>query len=194
MSQPNLEQVYYQPDYKPKPASLSDYSYADAVQQQKLENILTQLNPDKLLIEIEYRIRKYRKNPISNEWERVNVNQKEVSMEMVTNIISILSSVLNNNTTFSNYTESEVNKLMMLVIDNMIEDLSANCKLYGIDNDYAERNRICFIVCSTIFSALKRALQGNEANKFWKSVNITGDIENANGQSKAKLSDVLKLW
>lgn len=179
-----------------QPNSMSDQLTADMMQQNRVENIITQIDPERLLTDIEHRIRRMRKDHHNGVWVKIDPNQKEISPELIANLISNLSAFLTNNLTFSNYTEQEINSIMKLLIRDLIQDLSSNASLYGLENNYPERNRITMIVCTTVFSALKRALKGTEASKFWKSVSISGDIHNAEGQVEKKrgVMDYLKFW
>lgn len=187
---------YYDPymQVPAQPISQSDHLNAEMMQQQRMENIISQINPENLLTDIEHRIRKMKKNNFTGTWEPIVAGQKEVSPLLISNTISYLSTFLTNNVTFSNFNEQEINKIMNLVISHMITDLIANQDSYGLQTDYAERNRILGIVCQSIYSALKRALKGQEAGKFWKSVSISGDVHNNTEPQKKGLGDFLKLW
>lgn len=177
------------------PGGRTDSVVGDMYQQQRIENIISQINPDKLLNDIENRIKRKRFDAFKNEWVDIIVGQKQVSPILISNLISYLSAFLNNNVTLSNYTEDEVNRIMKLVIIHLITDMISNQKDYGLENDYSERDRIIGIVCSTISAALKRALKGNESSKFWRSLNISGEVNSlAPQESKKGLVDYLKFW
>lgn len=174
--------------------SQADQVSAEAMQMNRVENIIAQLNPENLLVDIEHRLKRMRKDTFTGNWVPIQKDQKEVSPELIANIISYLSPFLTNNTTFSNYIDTEINKIMTLVIDDMIEDLCSNAEKYGIDKDYAERNRITEIVCTSIYSAMKRAMKGQEATKFWKALSIKGNVDQIDDtEKKSRWRDWLKI-
>lgn len=196
-----MDPMYYSPQalppqsYPGMPISATDYASADMLQTQKVQNIISQLNPDNVLEDIEFRLRKMRKDNQQGTWKPINPKDKPVSDDLVSNTISMLSSVLNINTTHSNFNEQEINGIMELIIDNMLQDLSTNANAYGIKNDYTERNRILFIVCGTCSAALRRALKGNESQKFWRSATISGAIDTQEPQrQQPSLKEMLKIW
>jgi hypothetical protein len=161
--------------------------------QQQLSNIVSQINPETLLTDMEWRIRGYKKNYSTQQWEPIVKGQKPVSDLLVKNVISYTSPLLTNNVTLSNYTDDEINRLMKLIITHLIQDMKQNAKNYGLENDYAERNRIMQIVCTSAFSSLKRGLKGNESSKFWKSLTLSGDTGNDMPQQKKSWRDYLKI-
>ena len=83
------------------PGPSSDAVYADVVREKKIENLLSQINPDNLLADIESRIRGYRKDRYSNQWIQIP-GTRLVSEKLVGNFMSFLGGILNNNTTLSN--------------------------------------------------------------------------------------------
>ena len=60
-----------QPMYQSMPVS-SDELYANSIQEDKIKNIISQLDPENQLKEIEMRIRGYKKNVFSSEWEKID--------------------------------------------------------------------------------------------------------------------------
>jgi hypothetical protein len=68
--------------------------YADNMREEKVMNIIQQLNPDNLVEDIEHRIRGEKKNRYNQEWEKINPNStKIISDVLVENYISFLSFV-----------------------------------------------------------------------------------------------------
>src|SRR3989304_8015824 len=106
--------------------------YADYMREEKVTNIIQQLNPDNLVEDIEHRIRGEKKNRYSKEWEKINPNSKKViSNLMIENYISFLSSLLNQNTSLSNFSSGEINNLMNMIVEHIRDDLSDNADNYG---------------------------------------------------------------
>ena len=115
--------------------------YADTLREDKVNNILGQNNPDKLVIDIENRIRGKKKNPVTMEWEDIS-KTKKVSEELIADIVSYLGAFLNDNTTLSNYSTDEINGLMEKVIDYLKDGMADNDEKYGLaKKDYIEKNR-----------------------------------------------------
>lgn len=166
--------------------------YADTVREEKITNILSQINPDNLLADIEYRIRGYKKNNLTGEWEKINPDKTEISEELVANFMSFLGSVLNQNTSMSNFSSGEINTIMDHVIEYIADDLTVNDLKYGIVGDYQEMSRIGNVVSMTLFSVLKRAQNGMEARRVFSSLRIQETLTQAPQQKG--LMDSLKFW
>jgi len=165
--------------------------YADTMREEKITNIIAQISPDNLLNEIEHRIRGEKKNHYTQEWERISPKSKPISEELVANFISFLGAVLNQNTSLSNFSAGEINNIMEIIIDWVKNDLTDNDITYGIQGRYMEMERIANIICLTCFTVLKRAQNGLEAGRMWKSLRVSETM----GQPKKKgLMDAMKFW
>ncbi len=179
-----------------QPQSAQDYDlntlYADTVKEEKITNILSQINPDNLLADIEYRIRGYKKNTISGGWEKINPNSAEISEELVSNFMSFLGSVLNQNTSMSNFSSGEINTIMDHIIEYISDDLTVNDYKYGIVGNYQEMSRIGNVVSMTVFSVLKRAQNGMEARRVFSALRIQETLTQAPEQKGLK--EALKFW
>lgn len=201
----------------PMPGAKSDEQYSRLLTEKKIENILSQLNPDVLIVEIEKRLKGYRKDEDTGGWELIGKQEKFVDDELLVDIMSILSSVLTNNTTMSNYQDSEINRVMELLIENMVDMLQSKAENYNLDRviesnfsyfsirkgeevtirividydcNYSERDRIMWVICYATYSAMKRAQNGLEAKRILDSLDIK---ENWNAQHKRGL-DKLAFW
>ena len=106
--------------------------YADYMREEKVANVIQQLNPDNLLEDIEHRIRGEKKNKFSNEWEKIDSSSnKKVSGLLIENYISFLGSLLNQNTSLSNFSAGEINNLMGMIVEHVRDDLADNAEDYG---------------------------------------------------------------
>ena len=195
MSQGSLEQeqndmlLQAQQDMK---ANDLNSLYADTMREEKITNIISQINPDNLLSDIEYRIRGYKKNTLTGEWGRINKDKEPMNDELVANFMSFLGSVLNQNTTMSNFSSSEINMIMTHIIEFIKNDLTGNDEKYGIVGDYQEMSRIGNIVSMTVFAVLKRSMNGMEARRIFASLKITESLTQAPQQKG--LLDAFKFW
>jgi hypothetical protein len=108
--------------------------YADSLRDEKIKNVIAQLNPELLLQEIEHRIRGEMKNHITDKWELISKDAKPVSEELVQNYIAFLNVYLTQNNSLSNYSTDEINNVMGVVIDYIRDDLSDNAEKYGLTN------------------------------------------------------------
>jgi hypothetical protein len=104
--------------------------YADYMREEKVKNVIQQLNPDNLVEDIEHRIRGEKKDRFSGEWVLIDKNSR-ISELLIGRYISYLSSTLNQNTSLSNYSSGEINNLMEMVVDHLKYDLSDNAEAYG---------------------------------------------------------------
>ena len=114
---------------------------ADSMREDKVTNILQQINPDNLLSDIEHRIRGEKKD-VDGNWSPISENTKKVSEELIGDFISFLGCILNQNTSMSNFSPAEINNLMNLIRKWVMRHLIVNYERYGIDGQYSEYDRI----------------------------------------------------
>lgn len=167
----------YIPDDMPMPppgmpGQKSDQIYSAVIQEKRVEGIMDQLNPERLIIEIEFRLKGYKKNQFTRKWELIGKKEKELNDELISDVLSILSANLTNNTTLSNFTPDEINKIMKTLIRTLIDMIREKADIYGLLDNYAERDRIMIICLSTVFYALKRGQGGLESKRLFDSTRI----------------------
>ena len=165
--------------------------YADTLREEKVTNILSQINPDNLLADVEHRIRGERKNVYSGEWEKVS-NETQVSESLVSNFISFLGCILNQNTSMSNFTQNEINNLMQVIIEWVSADLIVNAGNYGIEGQYTQYDRIAHIICTTCFAVFKRALHGQESRRIFHMLRVNETLNQA--EKKGGIMKNLGFW
>lgn len=165
--------------------------YADNMREDRVTNILSQINPDNLLSDVEHRIRGQKKNNYTGEWESISPDSKEISPILVSNFISFLGSILNQNTSMSNYSEKEINNLMMVITDWIKSDLVVHAKLYEIEGQYTEYDRIGFIILNNCFAVFKRALNGQESKRIFNMMKMN---ETSNSGKKGGFKENFKFW
>ena len=187
------EQEYYPPEqnFQTLPVS-QDELYANAIQEERVKNVISQLDPENQLKEIEMRIRGYKKDYLTKDWEKIDPDAPEPPKLLIARFISYLSSIMNQNTTQGNLSEGQVNALMKLVINYISDELDSNAKIYELENNYTERTRIGHIILNGIFFVLSRALNGQEAKRMWKSLSLNESFSSA--PQKSKLAEALKFW
>lgn len=176
--------------------------YTEYMREEKIKNIIAQINPDSLLEDIEHRIRGEKKNTMTAQWEPISKDKKQaISEELIENYISFLGSILNQNTSLSNFSSEEINNIMSMIIEYIRDDLSDNDFKYNLarynkfgelEVDYNEMNRIGIIICNTTFAVLKRAMNGMEASKIFKSLNMSESLSQQPAQKKG-IMDFLKF-
>lgn len=170
----------------------SDELYASAIQEDKIKNVIAQLDPENQLKEIEMRIRGYKKNFYTHDWEKIDPDAKEPPRLLISRFISYLSAIMNQNTTQGNLSEQQVNSIMELVIDYIADELDSNARLYELENNYTERTRIGHIILNSVFFVLSRALNGQEAKRMWKSLSLNESFNTS--PNKSKWTEALKFW
>ena len=166
--------------------------YANAMQEDKVKNIIAQLDPDNQLQEIEMRIRGYKKNVFSGEWEKIDDSIPEPPKVLIAKFVSYLGSIMNQNTTQGNLSETQINKIMKIVIEYVVDELDCNEEIYNLENNYTEKTRIGDIIICTTFFVLTRALNGQEAKRMWHSLSLTE--ASSTNQPKNKILEALKFW
>lgn len=180
-----------QVQYQNVPVS-QDELYANAIQEDRIKNIISQLDPENQLKEIEMRIRGYKKNFFTQEWEKIDPNSPEPPRLLVARFISYLSSLMNQNTTQSNLSDRQINALMAMSIAYITDELDSNANIYLLENNYTERTRIGHIMLNSMFMVLNRALNGQEAKRMWKAMSLSETFNPE--QHKNKLADSLMFW
>ena len=159
--------------------------------EEKTTNILQQINPDNLLADIEHRIRGEKKD-FTGEWVAISKTKEDVSEELISDFISFLGSILNQNTSMSNFSPQEINNFMELIRNWVMRHLIVNAKRYGIEGEYSEYDRVGHIICATCFTVLKRAQNGQESKRIFKIMKLT-ESNNPN-RSKGGFMDNFKFW
>jgi len=121
-----------QVQYQSVPVSPNEL-YANAIQEEKVRNIISQLDPDNQLQEIEMRIRGYKKNVFSQDWEKIDESIPEPPKLLISRFISYLGGIMNQNTIHGNLNENQVNKIMKQVIEYVTDELDTHVEEYGFD-------------------------------------------------------------
>lgn len=170
----------------------SDEYYAANIQEDRVKNLIEQISPDVQLMELQWRIRGFIKDPYTEEWVKIIKDAPEPHPLLVSRYISMLSSFLNQNASLSNLSSMEINRLMKRLIEWLVDDLDSNSENYGLKYDYTERTRIGDIILANTFFTLKRAMDGSESRRIFKALNVT---ESLNRQpQKSGMLDSLKFW
>jgi len=179
--------------YPGKPPTGSDDLYAAQIQEERTKNLIHQIAPENQLLELQWRIKGYVKDPSSDQWTKIDKNSVEPNPLLVSRYISYLSSILSQNTTLSNLSSGEINALMGMIIDWLTDDLDSNAEDYGLKFDYSERTRIGQILLNNTFLVLKRAQNGMESRRIFNALNVNESLNQA-GQQKRGMFDFLKVW
>lgn len=127
------EEMNFQREMQEKQQSGDPNSiYADSMREEKIKNVIAQLNPELLLTEIEHRIRGEKKNHYTEQWEPISKDGSQISEKLVQNYISFLNAYLTQNNSLSNFSPEEINNIMSVVIDYIRDDLTDNAESYGL--------------------------------------------------------------
>lgn len=165
--------------------------HADVLREDRVANLLDQLNPDNLMVDIEHRIRGEKKDPYTNRWVPIAGNSKPVSEKLISNFMSFLGSILNQNTAMSNFSSDEINNLMMMIVTYVGIDLTVNDEEYGIVEDYPEMWRIANIVCITCFATFKQAMNGMQSRRVFGGLKINASLTE---DKKPGVKDAFAFW
>ena len=165
--------------------------YADTLRKEGTANLLDQLNPDNLLVDIEHRIRGEKKDPYTNSWVAISDEQKPISEKLVSNFISFLGAILNQNTSMSNFSADEINNMMEMIVTWIGIDLDVNDEIYGIEDDYPEMWRIAHIISMSCFATFKQAMNGMLSKRIFGSLKVDAHLTDTN---KPGMKDALSLW
>ncbi len=167
--------------------------YATEMNEEKIRNIITQISPTNQVEDIEMRIRGYKKNVYSGEWEPISeASVNQVPEKMVGRYSSWLASFMNLNTTLGNLSAAQITKIMKQAVEWVVDDIDSHAEEYSVGDDYSERTRICDILLNSTFLVLNRSLNGSEARRFWSSLTLA-ESSSMNPMNQNK-SDWWKFW
>lgn len=164
--------------------------HADSMREERVGNLLEQINPDRLMIEIENRIRGKRLDPRLG-WVDIAKEKKVISELLISNFMSFLGSILNQNVSMSNFSASEINGIMELIINQITIDLTTNDEEYGIVEDYSEMTRIANIICISCFATFKQAMNGMMARRIFGTLKVSGSLTD---EHKPGFKEALNFW
>lgn len=167
--------------------------YAASMQEEKVRNLIEQISPDVQLMELQWRIKGYIKDPWTKEWKKVEKDAPEPHPLLVSRYISTLSTFLSQNASLSNLSSGEINKIMRRIIEWLTDDLDSSSEIYGLKYDYTERTRIGDIILANTFFVLKRAMDGSESRRIFKALNVSESL-GTHGQQKSGWLDAIKFW
>jgi hypothetical protein len=194
------EDVSYLPDnfaqmpFPIQPNSQSDAVYSDLMREERIANLISQLDPENQLEEIGHRLRGLKKDRKNGVWVPMSPLAPKVPELLIANFMSFLTSIMNQSTSFSNYDAGEINRMMHLIIEHLIDDLESNSEMYGLKDNYAERTRIAIIIAQNCFTVFKRAKDGMEARRFFSALRVEENMSPQPQQQPKKFLDHFKLW
>jgi len=164
-----------QPQYNPELAQ--QYQAQSALQQQGIEAemgtqapymlqnqqtvqaaLLEQLNPNRVIEEIK---RTLKGQTIDEEGKIIQEGEPLMNDFGIGRIISLLRSVVNINTTISALEENQIKSIAINLMDNVIDDLTLNWRVYGIKNE-SDRDTVHNIILNMVYPALMRCKRGGE--------------------------------
>ncbi len=192
MEEQGLTEAQYNEILKKQQESNPQALYADAMREEKVANVISQLDPQNLLEEIEHRLRGEKFNKLIATWEPIGDFKIAIDERLISKLMSFLGSVLNQNTTLSNYSINEINNRMELVIDYIRDDLTDNDEEYGIEGNYTEMTRIGMIICETVSSVFRRALNGMESRRIFNALKVTESLTQS--PQKQSMKEAMQFW
>ncbi len=166
--------------------------YAENMREEKIANVISQLDPSNLIDELEHKLRGEKLNKITQEWEKIGKVDMGVSEILIARLVSFMSAILNQNTTLSNYSLNEINNRMELVIEYIRDDLTDNDIDYNLEGNYTEMTRIGMIICETVSSVFRRALNGMESRRIFNALKVTESLTSA--PQRQTMKEALQFW
>lgn len=140
-------------------SSMSNYASQIQQNQQMIQAALVeQLNPDKILEDLELKLRGYKRKWDGNLVKSGLPLMNEVG---VMAMITYTSSVVNQNTIMASYDKQQISKLMTQFMGVLVDDLTLNWKEYGIVNK-SYLDLIANMIMNCAYPAYNRALFGGE--------------------------------
>ncbi len=191
-----MNEEYYPPqgmgEHMPQYPVSSDELYAAQINEDKIKNIISQISPSNQVEDIEMRIRGYKKNFETGEWELIHKRNETISDLLISRYVAFLGSIMNLNTTLGNLSPAQVTSIMKQTIQWVVDDIDNHAEEYGIGQDFSERTRVCDIILNSTFFCLNRSLNGIEARRFWSSLSLS-ESSSMNPNNNPK-SEWWKFW
>lgn len=177
----------------------TDDEYASAMREERVRTLLTEIDPSNLVDSIIYRLRGYRFDKFREGWVK-REHAVAISDNFIEKVEYILSEELALNTTFSNLDTADVNKIMELLIEILVSDVtvhgrnyivSIDKKSYCLSDDHNLKEIVLFGIFSAVYKSMRRAIKGTEAKRFFGSLRMNETISPPN-QKKGGLFDAFK--
>lgn len=182
-----MEEQYYQQNIPVSPNEL----YAQEMIENKMNNILAQISPSVQIEEIEMRIKGYKKDIYSKQWEEKPSINTSIPDIMIERYISWLSSFMSINVIMGNLSARQITRIMMICVEWIVDDIDSHSEEYGFFSDSTEKTRVGDMLLFNTFFVLNRSLDGSEAKRFWKSFSLSENSQSNPNQNKG---DWWKFW
>ena len=180
----NLKQAKHSMDNDPHQIQ------TDYLRDQRAANLLDQINPDRLMEDIEHRLRGEKYDRM-NGWIARSSQSVMVSEKLIDNFMGFLGAVLTQNVSMSNFSANEINAIMVPLISWVSRDLEVNHEEYGLKENYTEMDRIGHIILISCFSTFKQAQNGMLARRIFNSMNVDASLTQ---HKKPGIKDALMFW
>lgn len=161
----------------------------EIMREQRVSNILDQINPDNLLEQIEHRIRGEKYEGGVGWVERQNY-KSNINENLISNFMGFLSGFITQNTSLSDFNDIEINNIMREIIRWTAKDLNANDELYNLVGNSSEKTRIGFIINMSVLSTLKQARGGMMAKRLFNAMSVSADMQT----KKPGIKDAMMFW
>ena len=182
-----------QPPMPMMPMSGTDMETAEQMREERIANVIAQINPATLIEDMEHRLKGERKDFSKGGWVKINKDSVEVSPELLADTIGYCSSLLEQNTSLTNLSSAQINNIIRTIIKYVVDKLDEKADAYGFGEDYTERTRIAHIIVAPIFFVLCRAENGMEARRIFSALKVNETLNAMQPQKKSFL-DNLKFW
>jgi len=167
MNEEMYDQYAMQSDLQNQVSEAQRVAYAPQLyeQVQQAQSILIeQTNPSKVLEEISLKLKgKIKKH----DGTVIMEGDPLMNYKGINRMLFIMSSIINQNTILSYLEKHEIEKLMIQLSDDIVDDLTLNWREYEI-KDKIMLDHIVDAILIPAFCALKRALEKNEKNWLGK--------------------------
>lgn len=125
--------------------------------------IIRELSPFKVLQNVRRNLKGFFWNPDTKEFEKLEGFEPLMNDTGISKYLAIMSSFLNDTTTFSSFKEEEIAQIVCYICDAAIPVIHINYKEYGVKNksDLLILDNQIFMMA---ISALKKAVGGGDRN------------------------------
>ncbi len=169
-------------------ATQSKDVYTAMVQEERVNNFLSQTSPLKTLEEIDYKLKGFMYSREERKWKKLSdgINPK-IRMD----IMQMLTSLLSEDARMTRLDSLQINGLMEFLIEWIVDYLDNVADEFEMDE--TQLTKIGLIVLSAVFLTLLRSHEGVERGEIFDSLRL-GENLNQQSQQQHSSGDWWKVW
>lgn len=160
--------------------------YNRLIQEEKVNNFISQTSPTQSLNTINYMLRGYIYDGAEKEWKEVS---KGIPDKIRLDFLQFITPYLSEDVRMTNLSPQQINGIMECVIEWIVDYLDIVADEHNLKEE--QMTKIAFIMIAAIYVTLLRAQNGMENLRIFKSLSMG---ETLNPQLPAGKDQLWKFW